>query len=134
MSLYNKLCDWAPSPVEHAVAYNSVHFEIWLCAIYPIQRNSLFLPLFVWQGETVDSFNWGARRRSIDSLDQAEVQPMEEDSQLSGSSPSLFPIVHDDSDVSSEDESLTASQILSASQLVMLNLVFLYCFAVRLTV
>lgn len=74
--------------------------------------------LFLWQGETVDSFNWGARRRSIDSLDQAEAQPMEEDSQLSGSSPSLFPIVHDDSDESSEDESLTASQILSASQLV----------------
>ncbi|XP_058655454.1 protein furry homolog isoform X2 [Onychostoma macrolepis] len=69
------------------------------------------------EGETVDSFNWGARRRSIDSLDQAEAQPMEEDSQLSGSSPSLCPIVHDDSDESSEEESLTASQILSASQL-----------------
>uniref|UniRef100_A0A671PA98 Furry homolog a (Drosophila) n=1 Tax=Sinocyclocheilus anshuiensis TaxID=1608454 RepID=A0A671PA98_9TELE len=69
------------------------------------------------EGETVDSFNWGARRRSIDSLDQAEAQPMEEDRQLSGSSPSLCPIVHDDSDESSEEESLTASQILSASQL-----------------
>ncbi|XP_051534407.1 protein furry homolog isoform X1 [Myxocyprinus asiaticus] len=69
------------------------------------------------EGETVDSFNWGARRRSIDSLDQAEPLPMEEDSQLSGSSPSLCPIVHDDSDESSEEESLTASQILSASQL-----------------
>uniref|UniRef100_A0A672MG75 FRY microtubule binding protein n=1 Tax=Sinocyclocheilus grahami TaxID=75366 RepID=A0A672MG75_SINGR len=73
------------------------------------------------EGETVDSFNWGARRRSIDSLDQAEAQPMEEDRQLSGSSPSLCPIVHDDSDESSEEESLTASQILSASQLVMLH-------------
>uniref|UniRef100_A0A8C1ZF27 Furry homolog a (Drosophila) n=1 Tax=Cyprinus carpio TaxID=7962 RepID=A0A8C1ZF27_CYPCA len=73
------------------------------------------------EGETVDSFNWGARRRSIDSLDQAEAQPMEEDSQLSGSSPSLCPIVHDDSDESSEEESLTASQILSSSQLVMLH-------------
>uniref|UniRef100_A0A673NGE5 Protein furry homolog n=1 Tax=Sinocyclocheilus rhinocerous TaxID=307959 RepID=A0A673NGE5_9TELE len=69
------------------------------------------------EGETVDSFNWGARRRSIDSLDQAEAQPMEEDRQLSGSSPSMCPIVHDDSDESSEEESLTASQILSASQL-----------------
>uniref|UniRef100_A0A671L4S6 Protein furry homolog n=1 Tax=Sinocyclocheilus anshuiensis TaxID=1608454 RepID=A0A671L4S6_9TELE len=76
------------------------------------------------EGETADSFNWGARRRSIDSLDQAEAQPMEEDSQLSGSSPSLCPIVHDDSDESSEEESLTASQILSASQLVMLNFGF----------
>uniref|UniRef100_A0A672Q9W0 FRY microtubule binding protein n=1 Tax=Sinocyclocheilus grahami TaxID=75366 RepID=A0A672Q9W0_SINGR len=79
------------------------------------------------EGETADSFNWGARRRSIDSLDQAEAQPMEEDSQLSGSSPSLCPIVHDDSDESSEEESLTASQILSASQLVMLNLFFFFC-------
>ncbi|XP_051521326.1 protein furry homolog [Myxocyprinus asiaticus] len=69
------------------------------------------------EGETVDSFNWGARRRSIDSLDQTEPLPMEEDSQLSGSSPSLCPIVHDDSEESSEEESLTASQILSASQL-----------------
>lgn len=110
----------------------TVSILIYGCAIY--SEDSLFLPLFLWQGETVDSFNWGARRRSIDSLDQAEAQPMEEDSQLSGSSPSLFPIVHDDSDESSEDESLTASQILSASQLVMLNLVFLHYFAFILTV
>uniref|UniRef100_A0A8C1XCC5 Furry homolog a (Drosophila) n=1 Tax=Cyprinus carpio TaxID=7962 RepID=A0A8C1XCC5_CYPCA len=73
------------------------------------------------EGETADSFNWGARRRSIDSLDQAEAQPVEEDIRLSGSSPSLCPVVHDYSDESSEEESLTASQILSASQLVMLN-------------
>uniref|UniRef100_A0A8C1NKA4 Furry homolog a (Drosophila) n=1 Tax=Cyprinus carpio TaxID=7962 RepID=A0A8C1NKA4_CYPCA len=77
------------------------------------------------EGETADSFNWGARRRSIDSLDQAEAQPVEEDIRLSGSSPSLCPVVHDYSDESSEEESLTASQILSASQLVMLNL---FCF------
>uniref|UniRef100_A0A8C1ZHD8 Furry homolog a (Drosophila) n=1 Tax=Cyprinus carpio TaxID=7962 RepID=A0A8C1ZHD8_CYPCA len=69
------------------------------------------------EGETADSFNWGARRRSIDSLDQAEAQPVEEDIRLSGSSPSLCPVVHDYSDESSEEESLTASQILSASQL-----------------
>lgn len=91
------------------------------CVPYTNSEDSLFLSLFLWQGETVDSFNWGARRRSIDSLDQAEAQPMEEDSQLSGSSPSLCPIVHDDSDDSSEEESLTASQILSSSQLVMLH-------------
>uniref|UniRef100_A0A8C1NKX0 Furry homolog a (Drosophila) n=1 Tax=Cyprinus carpio TaxID=7962 RepID=A0A8C1NKX0_CYPCA len=73
------------------------------------------------EGETADSFNWGARRRSIDSLDQAEAQPVEEDIRLSGSSPSLCPVVHDYSDESSEEESLTASQILSASQLVILS-------------
>ncbi|XP_057206794.1 protein furry homolog isoform X3 [Triplophysa rosa] len=63
------------------------------------------------EGETVDSFNWGARRRSIDSLDQTEPQPLEEDSQLSGSSPSLCPVIHDDSDESSEEDPLSASQL-----------------------
>ncbi|XP_036421109.1 protein furry homolog isoform X3 [Colossoma macropomum] len=69
------------------------------------------------QGETVDSFNWGARRRSMDSLDRMEPQPLEEDSRLSGSSPSLGPIARDDSDESSEEDSLTVSHILSTSQL-----------------
>ncbi|KAI4879802.1 hypothetical protein NFI96_008841 [Prochilodus magdalenae] len=69
------------------------------------------------QGETVDSFNWGARRRSMDSLDRVEPQPLEEDSRLSGSSPSLGPIARDDSDESSEEDSLTVSHILSTSQL-----------------
>lgn len=95
------------------------------CVLYTNSEDSVFLSLFLWQGETADSFNWGARRRSIDSLDQAEAQPVEEDIRLSGSSPSLCPVVHDYSDESSEEESLTASQILSASQLVMLNL---FCF------
>lgn len=60
----------------------------------------------------MDSFNWGARRRSIDSLDQTEAQPLEEDSQLSGSSPSLCPVIHDDSDESSEEEPVSASQLV----------------------
>uniref|UniRef100_A0A8C1XBJ5 Furry homolog a (Drosophila) n=1 Tax=Cyprinus carpio TaxID=7962 RepID=A0A8C1XBJ5_CYPCA len=79
------------------------------------------------EGETADSFNWGARRRSIDSLDQAEAQPVEEDIRLSGSSPSLCPVVHDYSDESSEEESLTASQILSASQLKHLKTILYIC-------
>ncbi|XP_053543375.1 protein furry homolog isoform X2 [Ictalurus punctatus] len=70
------------------------------------------------EGETVDSFNWGARRRSIDSLDRVEQRIQEEDeSQQSGSSTSLRPIVRHDSDESSEEESLTVSQILASSQL-----------------
>ncbi|XP_030634018.1 protein furry homolog [Chanos chanos] len=69
------------------------------------------------EGEAVDSFNWGARRRSIDSLERGELQQFLE-SQLSGSSPSLVQATHDDSDDSSEEESLTASQILSHSQLI----------------
>ncbi|XP_040902564.1 protein furry homolog isoform X3 [Toxotes jaculatrix] len=68
------------------------------------------------QGETIDSFNWGVRRRSMDSLDRSDLQPLEE-SQLSISMPSLCKITHEDSDESSEEDSLTASQILSHSQL-----------------
>ncbi|XP_034459835.1 protein furry homolog isoform X2 [Hippoglossus hippoglossus] len=72
------------------------------------------------QGETMDNFNWGVRRRSMDSLDQSDLQPLEE-SQLSSSMPSLSKITHEDSDESSEEDSLSASQILSHSQL-MVNL------------
>lgn len=79
----------------------------------------ILLCVSMCQGETVDSFNWGARRRSIDSLDRVEQRILEEDeSQQSGSSPCLRPIIRHDSDESSEDESLTVSQILASSQLV----------------
>ncbi|XP_019114924.2 protein furry homolog isoform X2 [Larimichthys crocea] len=69
------------------------------------------------QGETMDNFNWGVRRRSMDSLDRSDLLPLEE-SQLSSSMPSLSKITHEDSDESSEEDSLTASQILSHSQLI----------------
>uniref|UniRef100_A0AAQ6AFL6 Furry homolog a (Drosophila) n=1 Tax=Amphiprion ocellaris TaxID=80972 RepID=A0AAQ6AFL6_AMPOC len=69
------------------------------------------------EGETMDNFNWGVRRRSMDSLDRSDLQPLEE-SQLSSSMPSLSKIAREDSDESSEEDSLTASQILSHSQLV----------------
>ncbi|KAK5868877.1 hypothetical protein PBY51_009853 [Eleginops maclovinus] len=72
------------------------------------------------EGETVDNFNWGVRRRSMDSLDRSDLQPLEE-SQLSISMPSLSKIPREDSDESSEEDSLIASQILSHSQL-MVNL------------
>ncbi|XP_037630282.1 protein furry homolog isoform X1 [Sebastes umbrosus] len=72
------------------------------------------------QGETMDNFNWGVRRRSMDSLDRSDLLPLEE-SQLSSSMPSLSKITHEDSDESSEEDSLIASQILSHSQL-MVNL------------
>lgn len=74
------------------------------------------------QGETMDSFNWGVRRRSMDSLDRSDLQPLEE-SQLSSSMPSLSKIAHEDSDESSEEDSLTASQILSQAQLVRLAVI-----------
>lgn len=54
----------------------------------------------------------------MDSLDQVEPQPLEEEGRLSGSSPSLGPLAPDDSDESSEEDSLAASHALSSSQLV----------------
>ncbi|KAJ8368505.1 hypothetical protein SKAU_G00085330 [Synaphobranchus kaupii] len=70
------------------------------------------------EGESVDNFNWGVRRRSADSLDKGEVLLLEE-SQHSGSTPSIGKIAHDDSDESSEEGSLIASQYLSHSQIIM---------------
>ncbi|KAK9402365.1 protein furry like [Crotalus adamanteus] len=70
------------------------------------------------QGESMDNFNWGVRRRSLDSLDKCDMQLLEE-SQLSGSIPSLNKINHEDSDESSEEEDLTTSQILEQSELIM---------------
>lgn len=66
----------------------------------------------------MDNFNWGVRRHSVDSLDRSDLLPLEE-SQLSSSLPILSNLTHEDSDESSEEDSLSASQILlSHSQLV----------------
>ncbi|XP_067842067.1 protein furry homolog isoform X2 [Heptranchias perlo] len=70
------------------------------------------------EGESMDTFNWGVRRRSLDSLDKGDMQLLEE-SRHSGSTRSLNKINHEDSDESSEEEALTASQILTRSQLIM---------------
>ncbi|KAK2519136.1 Fry [Columba guinea] len=69
------------------------------------------------EGESMDNFNWGVRRRSLDSLDKCDMQLLEE-SQLSGSTPSLNKIHREDSDESSEEEDLTTSQILENSDLI----------------
>lgn len=70
------------------------------------------------EGESVDNFNWGVRRRSLDSLDKCDLQLLEQ-SQHSGSTPSLGKSNHEDSDESSEEEELTTSQILEPSDLIM---------------
>lgn len=67
----------------------------------------------------MDNFNWGVRRRSVDSLDRSDLLPLEE-SPLSSSMPSLSQIAREDSDESSEEDSLSASQIFSNSRLVSL--------------
>lgn len=69
----------------------------------------------------MDNFNWGVRRRSLDSLDKCDMQLLEE-SQLSGSTHSLSKLNQDDSDESSEEEDLTTSQILETSDLVSVTL------------
>nr|XP_057935004.1 protein furry homolog isoform X2 [Doryrhamphus excisus] len=69
------------------------------------------------EGETMDNFNWGVRRHSVDSLDQSDLHTLEE-SHLSSSMPSLSRITpEEDSDESSEEDSLSVGRILSQSQL-----------------
>uniref|UniRef100_A0A671NU36 Protein furry homolog-like n=1 Tax=Sinocyclocheilus anshuiensis TaxID=1608454 RepID=A0A671NU36_9TELE len=66
------------------------------------------------EGESMDNFNWGVRRRSLDSIDKGDT-PSLQDCQYSGSTPSL--IQPEDTDESSEEEVLSASQILTRSNL-----------------
>ncbi|KAL0994847.1 hypothetical protein UPYG_G00128010 [Umbra pygmaea] len=66
------------------------------------------------EGESVDNFNWGVRRRSLDST---ELGDLLEESQHSGSTPSLGHEDPQDSDQSTEEEESSTSQSLSHSQL-----------------
>uniref|UniRef100_A0A8C4IA91 Furry homolog b (Drosophila) n=1 Tax=Dicentrarchus labrax TaxID=13489 RepID=A0A8C4IA91_DICLA len=75
------------------------------------------------EGETVDNFNWGVRRRSLDST---ELGDLLEESQHSGSTPSLGHEDPHDSDESSEEEESSTSQSLSHSQLVRIILIIIY--------
>ncbi|MGH0150848.1 UNVERIFIED_CONTAM: hypothetical protein FKN15_019280 [Acipenser sinensis] len=68
------------------------------------------------EGESMDNFNWGVRRRSLDSIDKGDTPSLQE-CQYSGSTPSLNLTNQEDTDESSEEEVLTASQILSRSQI-----------------
>ncbi|XP_045546145.1 protein furry homolog isoform X6 [Salmo salar] len=70
------------------------------------------------EGESVDNFNWGVRRRSLDST---ELGDLLEESQHSGSTPSLGQEDPQDSDQSSEEEESSTSQSLSHSQLTNLS-------------
>ncbi|GAB5570835.1 protein furry homolog-like isoform X4 [Prionailurus iriomotensis] len=69
------------------------------------------------QGESMDNFNWGVRRRSLDSIDKGDTPSLQE-YQCSSSTPSLNLTNQEDTDESSEEEAaLTASQILSRTQM-----------------
>uniref|UniRef100_A0A8D2Q8P4 FRY like transcription coactivator n=1 Tax=Varanus komodoensis TaxID=61221 RepID=A0A8D2Q8P4_VARKO len=82
------------------------------------------------EGESMDNFNWGVRRRSLDSIDKGDTPSLQE-YQYSGSTPSLNLTNQEDTDESSEEEALTASQILSRSQMhlkcMMQNHILNYC-------
>uniref|UniRef100_A0A671LRK8 Protein furry homolog-like n=1 Tax=Sinocyclocheilus anshuiensis TaxID=1608454 RepID=A0A671LRK8_9TELE len=66
------------------------------------------------EGESMDNFNWGVRRRSLDSIEKGDT-PSLQDCQYCGSTPGL--IQPEDTDESSEEEVLSASQILTRSNL-----------------
>lgn len=70
----------------------------------------------------MDNFNWGVRRRSLESMDKGDTPSLQE-CQYTGSTPSLNLTNHEDTDESSEEEVLSASQILTRSGLVSLTLV-----------
>lgn len=65
----------------------------------------------------MDNFNWGVRRRSLDSIDKGDTPSLHE-CPYSGSTPSLNLTNQEDTDESSEEEALTVSQILSHSNMV----------------
>lgn len=77
--------------------------------------------LVVLQGESMDNFNWGVRRRSLESMDKGDTPSLQE-CQYTGSTPSLNLTNHEDTDESSEEEVLSASQILTRTGLVSLTL------------
>ncbi|KAJ7986513.1 hypothetical protein DPEC_G00340650 [Dallia pectoralis] len=59
------------------------------------------------EGESMDNFNWGVRRRSLDSMDKCEGDgdtPSLQECQYAGSTPSLNLTNHEDTDESSEEE------------------------------
>uniref|UniRef100_A0A2K5DXP2 FRY like transcription coactivator n=1 Tax=Aotus nancymaae TaxID=37293 RepID=A0A2K5DXP2_AOTNA len=70
------------------------------------------------EGESMDNFNWGVRRRSLDSVDKGDTPSLQE-YQCSSSTPSLNLTNQEDTDESSEEEALTASQILSRTQMLL---------------
>uniref|UniRef100_A0A2K5MIN5 FRY like transcription coactivator n=1 Tax=Cercocebus atys TaxID=9531 RepID=A0A2K5MIN5_CERAT len=71
------------------------------------------------EGESMDNFNWGVRRRSLDSIDKGDTPSLQE-YQCSSSTPSLNLTNQEDTDESSEEEAaLTASQILSRTQMLL---------------
>ncbi|XP_051889343.1 protein furry homolog-like isoform X5 [Pristis pectinata] len=68
------------------------------------------------EGESMDNFNWGVRRRSLESIEKGDT-PSLQDFHTLGSTPSLNLTNQEDTDESSEEEVLTVSQILTRTQI-----------------
>ncbi|GCC24685.1 hypothetical protein chiPu_0003087 [Chiloscyllium punctatum] len=68
------------------------------------------------EGESMDNFNWGVRRRSLDSIEKGDTPSLQE-FQYSGSTPSLTLTNQEDTDESSEEEVLADGQMLTQSQI-----------------
>lgn len=110
---------------------------VYVCVVVFLCQSALCLSLFlgfvisahltaaflvVLQGESMDNFNWGVRRRSLESMDKGDTPSLQE-YQYTGSTPSLNLTNHEDTDESSEEEVLSASQILTRPGLVSLTLI-----------
>uniref|UniRef100_A0A8C9W1X0 Furry homolog, like n=1 Tax=Scleropages formosus TaxID=113540 RepID=A0A8C9W1X0_SCLFO len=64
------------------------------------------------EGESMDNFNWGVRRRSLDSMDKGDTPSLQE-CQFAGSTPSLNLTNQEDTDESSEEEVVPPRPLLS---------------------
>lgn len=107
------VCSSSGAFTQQAIIIFTVKTDVeWL---WPLLLSSNAYNVCFIQGETVDNFNWGVRRRSLDST---ELGDLLEESQHSGSTPSLGHEDPHDSDESSEEEESSTSQSLSHSQLV----------------
>uniref|UniRef100_A0A8C4M9V5 FRY like transcription coactivator n=1 Tax=Equus asinus asinus TaxID=83772 RepID=A0A8C4M9V5_EQUAS len=83
------------------------------------------------EGESMDNFNWGVRRRSLDSIDKGDTPSLQE-YQCSSSTPSLNLTNQEDTDESSEEEAaLTASQILSRTQMITLLAMIIFSMLIK---
>ena len=61
----------------------------------------------------MDNFNWGVRRRSLESMDKGGGDtPSLQECQFAGSTPSLNLTNHEDTDESSEEEVLSHRHVL----------------------
>lgn len=134
IGLFSSFRAWCQYPHVLQIIFHSFMFYFCARVLFFLRQYALCLfPGFVisahltavsvvLQGESMDNFNWGVRRRSLESMDKGDTPSLQE-YQYTGSTPSLNLTNHEDTDESSEEEVLSASQILTRSGLVSLTLI-----------